>query len=123
MRVAPSLVLPLAFVAGFAGCRAKEETPDSPRLLSDMRNPDQQVAGQARLKLLQLGEPAVPALSEMLRSGAMPDRIAAANTLWAMGARARAAVPDADHPPRLRRGVERDRQVEGREALGASGAS
>lgn len=92
MRVMPAVVACLAL--GFSACRAKEEKPDVPRLLSEMRSADQQVSGQARLKLLQLGEPAVPALSEMLRSGSAPDRIAAANTLWGMGPRARAAVTD-----------------------------
>ncbi len=33
---------------------------------------------------------------------------------------ARAAEPDADHPPRLRRGLERDREVEGRAARRAA---
>jgi len=75
-------------------CRSKEEKPDVGRLLTEMRSADTKLSGEARLKLLQLGEPAVPALAEMLRSGSGPDRIAAANTLWGMGDRGRAAVPD-----------------------------
>lgn len=75
-------------------CRSKEEKPDVGRLLNEMRSGDPKLSGEARLKLLQLGEPAVPALAEMLRSGSAADRVAAANTLWGMGERGRAAVPD-----------------------------
>src|SRR5262245_12382518 len=94
MRVTSGVVACLALSIGVGGCRSKEEKPDVPRLLTEMRSADAKVSGEARLKLLQLGEPAVPALSEMLRSGSAPDRIAAANTLWGMGDRGRAAVPD-----------------------------
>src|SRR5512139_1044885 len=88
---AVSICLALAFAPA---CRAKEERPDIPRLLAELRSSDPQTSGQARLKLLQLGEPAVPALAEMLRSGTPAERVAAANTLWGMGPRGGAAAPD-----------------------------
>jgi len=92
---ATSTILGCAVLAvAVSACRAKEDKPDIPRLLAELRSSDPQASGQARLKLLQLGEPAVPALAEMLRSGTPPERVAAANTLWGMGQRGGAAVPD-----------------------------
>lgn len=89
------------------GCRAKEKAPDPKQLVADLRGPDAEKSGRARLQLITLGEPVVPALAELLRSGTPAERIAAANTLWGMGSRARAAVPDlaaalADPDPALR---------------------
>ena len=74
--------------------RAKEKAPDPGQLVAELRDPDPEKSGRARVLLLTVGEPAVPALTELLRSGTPPERILAANTLWGMGARARAAVPD-----------------------------
>jgi HEAT repeat protein len=92
---AKSTVLGLVVLAvAVSACRAKEDKADVPRLLAELRSADPQASGQARLKLLQLGEPAAPALAEMLRSGTPAERVAAANTLWGMGPRAGAAVPD-----------------------------
>ena len=92
---AKSTILGCAVLAvAFSACRAKEDKPDIPRLLAELRSSDPQASGQARLKLLQLGEPAVPALAEMLRSGTPAERVAAANTLWGMGQRGGASVPD-----------------------------
>ena len=105
---------PLAVVASLAlavvllpGCRKKEAAPDPSQLVADLRGPDAAKSGRARLQLITLGEPAVPALAEMLRSGTPAERIAATNTLWGMGARARAAAGDlavalADADPTLR---------------------
>jgi len=76
------------------GCREKERAPDLNQLIADLRGADPEKSGRARLQLITLGEPVVPALAEMLRSGTPDERIAAANTLWGMGARAQAAVPD-----------------------------
>lgn len=94
MRGASTVLSCVVLAVVVSGCRAKEEKPDVPRLLAELRSSDPQVSGQARLKLLQLGEPAVPALAEMLRSGTPSERVAAANTLWGMGQRGSAAVPD-----------------------------
>ena len=103
--VVPLLAVLLALA--LPACRKKETPPDPNRLLADLRSPDAQKSGEARLQLIRLGEPAVPALAEMLRSGTPAERTAAANTLWGMGARAGAAAPDlasalADPDPALR---------------------
>jgi len=91
-------VLPLfaVFLATVAlpACRKKEAPADPNRLVAELRSPDAEKSGRARLLLITLGEPAVPAVAELLRSGTPPERIVAANTLWGMGGRARAAVPD-----------------------------
>jgi len=90
-----STILGCALLAvSLSACRTKEDKTDVPRLLAELQGGDPQASGQARLKLLKLGEPAVPALAEMLRSGTPAERVTAANTLWGMGRRARAAVPD-----------------------------
>jgi HEAT repeat protein len=107
MRATSTILGCVVLAVAVSACRAKEDKPDIPRLLAELRSSDPQASGQARLKLLQLGEPAVPALAEMLRSGTPAERVAAVNTLWGMGPRARAAVPDlvatlADPDPALR---------------------
>ena len=107
MRGALTLLACSILAVALPACRTKEDKPDIPRLMIELRGSDPQASGQARLMLLQLGEPAVPALAELLRSGTPADRIAAANLLWGMGQRARAAVPElaatlADPDPGLR---------------------
>jgi HEAT repeat protein len=87
-------LLAVALAVASPGCRKKEKPPDPSRLLADLRSPDAEKSGQARLELIRMGEPAVPGVAEMLRSGTPAERIAAANTLWGMGARAQAAIPD-----------------------------
>jgi HEAT repeat protein len=106
MRKAVLSLLAVLLVAS-SGCRAKEKTPDPNALVSDLRGSDAEKSGRARLELITLGEPAVPAVADLLRSGTPGERIVAANTLWGMGGRARAAVPDlaaalADPDPALR---------------------
>lgn len=88
-------------------CRAKESPPDPAQLVADLRSPDAERSGRARLLLITLGEPAVPPLAGLLRSGTPAERVVAANTLWGMGSRAAAAVGDlaavlADPDPDLR---------------------
>jgi HEAT repeat protein len=90
-RIAASL---LAVLALLSACRAKEAPPDVAQLVAELRGGDAQKSGAARVQLIALGEPAVPALAEMLRSGTPAERVSAANTLWGMGADARGAVPD-----------------------------
>jgi len=75
-------------------CRAREKPLDVDQLVQQLRGGDPQKSGAARLELIRLGEPAVPAVSALLRSDQPADRLTAANTLWGMGARARAAVPE-----------------------------
>jgi HEAT repeat protein len=106
MRKAVLSVITVLFLA-LPGCRAKVEAPDPKQLVADLRSPDAEKSGRARLELITMGEPVVPALAELLRSGTPAERIMAANTLWGMGGRARAAVPDlavalADPDPALR---------------------
>jgi hypothetical protein len=91
-KAAPSLLALLLLV--LPGCSKKETPPEPARLVADLRGPDVEKSGHARLLLITLGEPAVPAVSELLRSGTPAERIAAANVLWGMGPRGRAAVPD-----------------------------
>jgi HEAT repeat protein len=93
MRRAVAVCLSLVAVL-LPGCRAKEKPPEPGQLIVDLRSPDPERSGHARLLLITLGEPAVPAVSELLRSGTPAERIVAANILWGMGARGRAAVPD-----------------------------
>jgi HEAT repeat protein len=94
-------------LAGLPGCRGKPAAPDPNQLVADLRGPDPEKSGRARVQLITLGQPAVPALAEMLRTGTPAERIASANTLWGMGARARAAAGDlavalSDADPALR---------------------
>jgi HEAT repeat protein len=108
MAMRRAVLASLAIVAAvLPGCRAKEKPPEPGQLVADLRGPDAEKSGRARLQLITLGEVAVPAVTELLRSGTPSERIAAANTLWGMGGRARSAVPDlvvalADPDPSLR---------------------
>ncbi len=106
MRQAVASLLAVLLVA-LSGCRAKGKPPDPAQLVADLRSPDAEKSGRARLQLITLGESAVPAVAALLKSGTPAERIVAANTFWGMGARARAAVPDlvealADPDPALR---------------------
>jgi HEAT repeat protein len=87
-------LLAVALALALPACRKKEAPPDPSRLLADLRSPDAEKSGRARLALIRMGEPAVPAVAGMLRSGSTAERIAAANTLWGMGPRAAAAAGD-----------------------------
>jgi hypothetical protein len=108
MRNRVAVVASLALAAALVpGCRKNEAAPDLSQLVADLRGPDAEKSGRARLQLITLGEPAVPALAEVLRSGTPAERIAAANTLWGMGSGARAAAGDlavalADADPALK---------------------
>jgi HEAT repeat protein len=103
----PVLSLLVVLSIALPGCRAKDRPPTADELIADLRSGDAEKSGRARLQLITLGEPVVGALAEMLRSGTPAERIAAANTLWGMGTRARAAADDlavalADADPELR---------------------
>ena len=89
-----ALVLVVAVLALMPACRKKQSPPDVAALIAQLQSPDVQKRGQARLTLIALGEEAAPALAGMLRSGSAEERLAAANILWAMGPRGRAAVPE-----------------------------
>jgi HEAT repeat protein len=93
MRRAVFSLLAVALVA-LPACRKKDAPPDPQRLVAELRGPDPAKSGEARLLLITMGETAVPAVTELLRSGTPAERTLAANTLWGMGPRAKAAVPD-----------------------------
>lgn len=91
-----------------AACRSQEQAPDIAALIADLTSTDPERSGRANLALVGLGEPAVPALVETLRSQEPRLRATAATTLWGMGPKARAAVPalaaalsDQDHEVRV----------------------
>ncbi len=89
-----ALVLVVAVLALLPACRRKQGPPDVAKLIGQLHSGDVQEQGRARLTLIALGEQAAPALAEMLRTGGAEERLAAANILWGMGPRARAAVPE-----------------------------
>jgi len=91
---------PAAFLAGLAlltACRGKEAGPDIAAevaaRIADLKSADQEVSGRANLTLIRIGEPAVPALVEMLSSDDARLRARAATTLWGMGSKGKAGVP------------------------------
>lgn len=88
LRVAAPLLLALA------SCGRGEREPEVAGLLDQLRSTEPRTSGRARLELITLGQPAVPALAAMLRSDDPRDQLLAATTLWGMGARARGAVPE-----------------------------
>jgi HEAT repeat protein len=94
MRKAAFVASVVLAAALLPGCRKKDVPPDPQQLLVELRSPDAAKSGRARLLLITMGEPAVPAVTGLLRSGTPAERTLAANTLWGMGARAKAAVPD-----------------------------
>ncbi len=96
----------LAFML-LSACATQEKQPNIGGLVADLQGGDPEKVGRANLELIRIGEPAVPALIDMLRSGDPKLRAAAASTLWGMGAKGRAAAPFlaealADPDPALR---------------------
>jgi len=75
------------------GCKRQPKGPDVPALIADLKGDDQEKRGKASLKLIEVGEPAGPALAEMLKSENPAHRLTAASTLFGMGPKGRAAVP------------------------------
>jgi HEAT repeat protein len=80
-------------MGAFAGCRSRTKTPDLASLVRDLQSPDSTVSGRANLALISVGEPAVPAIAQLLGSEDARIRRTAATTLWGMGPKARSAVP------------------------------
>ncbi len=90
----------VAFLAGLAlltACREKEAGPDIAALvaanITALKSADPDVSGEANLALIRIGEPAVPALIELLGSNDARLRARAATTLWGMGPKGKAGVP------------------------------
>jgi HEAT repeat protein len=76
-----------------AACSTTEKQPDVAGLVADLQSGDPQKSGHANLELIRIGEPAVPALIDMLRGSDPRLRGLAASTLWGMGGKGRAAAP------------------------------
>lgn len=83
----------LALILAAGGCKSKPKGPDVGDLLSRLKSEDTTVSGEANLALIRVGEPAVPGLVDMLRSGDTRLRKTAATTLWGLGAKGKDAVP------------------------------
>jgi HEAT repeat protein len=89
----PALVLGVLAAALLVGaCRSEPKPPDPSALVEKLKSPDSAVSGSASLELIRLGEPAVPALMELLRDPDPAHRALAARTFWGMGAKAGAAA-------------------------------
>jgi HEAT repeat protein len=88
-RVAP--LLAVALVAAACGPKAREV--DYSILIEKLKSNDELVRGRATTDLITIGEPAVAAIVPLLSDAEAPIRRLAATTLWGMGVKARAAVP------------------------------
>jgi HEAT repeat protein len=75
-----------------AACSSEPKPPDPTALVEKLKSADSQVSGAASLDLIRLGEPAVPALTELLRDPDPARRALAARTFWGMGAKAGGAA-------------------------------
>jgi HEAT repeat protein len=93
MRMAIALLASLV-LAALSSCSRPQPGPDIVRLMADLKSPQPEKSGKARLEIITLGEPVVPALAAMLRTGEPRERVLAATTLWGIGPRARAAAGD-----------------------------
>ena len=91
MKRACAVLVALAVVAG-AGCRKTQEQKVA-EWIDKLKSPDIEVSGQAGRALIDIGEPAVPALAGLLSDPEARVRRAAASTLWGLGTKTKAAVP------------------------------
>ena len=94
MPVRPALTIAFIVPLALFACRQQERPPDLRALIAQLKSPEPEKSGRARLELITQGEAAVPALVEMLRGGDPREQMLAATTLWGMGPRAATAVPD-----------------------------
>jgi len=90
--LAVALVVAPVITLCWVACRRAPKPTDPAALVEKLKSPDPTLSGAASLELISLGEPAVPALVELLRDPAAGHRALAARTLWAMGARASGAA-------------------------------
>lgn len=94
-RVTPSraaALLGLISLAILPACHSPGTKPSLDQLFTDLESKNLQTAGEARMALIALGEPAVPRLMDMLVTGTPQRQRIAANLLWAMGPKAAGAV-------------------------------
>ena len=92
-RASTLVVAVLAVVAVLPGCRKKPEDR-IPEWIDQLRSADAGVSGNAARELINVGEPAVPALAALLKDSEPRVRRAAASTLWGLGTRMGPAVPN-----------------------------
>ena len=97
-------------VALLPACRAKEGPVSVTALIEDLKGADPEKSGRARLALIRVGAPAVPAILDLLATTDPRLRSLALTTLWGMGARAEAAGPSlattlSDPDPEIRIGA------------------
>jgi HEAT repeat protein len=89
-RAVPVLV---AFAVALSpACRKRPEDRIA-EWIQKLKSPDAAVSGEAGRELINIGEPAVPALATLLRDAEPRARRAAASTLWGLGPRMAPAVP------------------------------
>lgn len=107
MKSAPA-VLAACAVLVVPACRGKSPEQRAAEAIERLRSPDSEVSGPAGRELIDIGEPAVPALAALLGDPEPRIRRASATTLWGLGTRKAAAVPtlaetlrDADPEVRL----------------------
>lgn len=91
--IASAAAAVLVSLALLVACRGKKAGPDIPALIADLKSPCEEVSGKANLTLIRVGEPAVPALVELLKDEDARLRARAATTLWGMGSKGKAGVP------------------------------
>jgi HEAT repeat protein len=91
MNRATAIVVALAMAVS-AGCRKRPEERIA-EWTEKLKSADAQVSGAAARELIDIGEPAVPALAALLKDPEPRVRRAAATTLWGLGVRMSAAVP------------------------------
>jgi len=93
IRTRAAVFAACAALVTLAACKGKPKAPDVNALIADLKGDDAEKKGKASLALIGVGEPAGPALAEMLKSDNPAHRLTAASTLFGMGAKGRAAVP------------------------------
>jgi len=84
----------VAMVAlGGSACQKADSPANVGSLIEDLKSPDEAKSGRANLALIRVGEPAVPAVLELLQGDDKRLRSTALLTFWGMGEKAKAAVP------------------------------
>jgi HEAT repeat protein len=100
-------------------CTKKDTGPDIPGLVHGLR--DERERPHAQTELILAGEPAAVPVAELLRDPEPRIRLAAAQTLWSLGANAKDAVPQLtaaleDTSPEVRANVAMALELVGPEA-------
>jgi HEAT repeat protein len=91
-RAAAVVAVAVAAMAGSA-CQKPDSPANVAALVEDLKSPDEERSGKANLALIRVGEPAVPAVLELLQGEDKRLRSTALLTFWGMGEKAKAAVP------------------------------